>query len=157
MTDVISARGAVPPSTSQTTSTRTAPSTPASAGATTTATPPVPESLPRTRVETPLVVQSSSGTGTPTTAPQAPPAPQKSTPATQLNDEPAKSSIDYSRLRISDDKSFSEAWIEAVELNDQSARLKDEEQMALRSLQMIHNVSLLTCNLYIFSGSLLLQ
>ena len=142
MADATSGHGAVPPSTSQTTSTKTAPSTPASAGATTTATPPVTESHP----ETPLVVQSSSGTGTPTTVPQAPPAPQKAAPATQLNDEPAKSSIDYSRLRISDDKSFSEAYIEVVELNDQSARLKDEEQLALRSLQMIHNVSSLTCN-----------
>ena len=156
MTDVTSARGAVPPSASQTTSTRTAPSTPASVGVTTATAPTVPESLPRTRGETPLVVPSSSGTGTPTIMPQAPPAPQKAAPATQLIDEPAKSSIDYSRLRISDDKSFSEAWIEAVELNDQSARLKDEEQLALRSLQMIHNVSLLTCNLYIFSASLLL-
>ena len=139
-----SSRGAVPPSTSQTTSTKTAPSTPASAGATATATPPVPESHPRTRAETPLVVQSSSGTRTPTTVPQAPPTSQKATPMAQLADEPAKSSIDYSRLRISDDKSFSEAYIEAVELNDQSARLKDEEQLALRSLQTIHNVSFLT-------------
>ena len=108
-------------------------------------------------METPLVVQSSSGTRTPTTVPQAPPAPQKATPVAQLNNESAKSSIDYSRLRISDDKSFSEAWIEVVELNDQSARLKDEEQLALRSLQTIHNVSFLTFNLYIFSTSLLLQ
>ena len=97
------------------------------------------------------MVQSSSGTRTPTTAPQAPPAPQKATP------EPAKSSIDYSRLRISDDKSFSEAYIEAVEFNDQSARLKDEEQLALRSLQMVHNVSFLTYTLYTFYASLLLQ
>ena len=96
-------------------------------------------------METPLVIQSSSETRTQTTAPQASPAPQKSTP------EPAKSSIDYSRLRISDDKSFSEAYIEAVELNDQASRLKDEEQMALRSLQMIHHVSSLTSTLYSFS------
>ena len=141
MTDVTSGRGAVPPSTSQTTSTRTAPSTPASTGATNTATPPVPESITRTRQETPLVVQSSPRTGTPTTAPQAPPASQKATPVIQLNDEPARSSIDYSRLRISDNKSFSEAYIESVELNDQASRLKDEEKVALRSLQMIHNVS----------------
>ena len=84
------------------------------------------------------MVQSSSETRTQTTAPQASPAPQKATP------EPAKSSIDYSRLRISDDKSFSEAWIEAIELNDQAARLKDDEQLALRSLQMIHNVNFLS-------------
>ena len=103
------------------------------------------------------MVQSTSGTGTPTTVPQAPPASQKATPITQLNDEPARSSIDYSRLRISDDKSFSEAYIEAVELNDQSARLKDEEQLALRSLQIIHNVSSLTSTIYTFSASLLLQ
>ena len=118
MTDVTSARGATPPSTSQTTSTRTAPSTPASAGVTTATAPTVPKSLPRTRAETPLVVQSSSGTGTPTIVPQAPPAPQKAAPTAQLNDEPAKSSIDYSRLWVSDDNSFSEAWIEAIELND---------------------------------------
>ena len=140
-----SSRGAVPPSTSQTTSTKTAPSTPVSSGATTTETPPVSESAPRTRVETPLVVQSSFETRTYTAVPEAPPAPQKATP------EPTKSSIDYSRLRISDDKSFSEAYIEAVELNDQASRLKDEEQMALRSLQMIHHVSSLTSTLYIFS------
>ena len=115
MTDVTSSRGTVPPSTSQTTSTKTAPSTPASAGAAVTATPPIPESIPRTRVETPLVVQSSSKTRTQTTAPQASPAPQKSTP------EPTKSSIDYSRLRISDDKSFSEAYIEDVELKDRKS------------------------------------
>ena len=102
-------------------------------------------------METPLVVQSSSGTRTPTTAPKAPLAPQKAPP------EPAKSSIDYSRLRISDDKSFYEAYIEAVELNDQASRLKDEEQVALRSLQMIHYVSSLTSTLYTFSASLLLQ
>ena len=152
-----SSRGAVPPSTSQTTCTKTAPSTPASAGATNTATPPVPESIPRTREETPLVVQSSSGTRTPTTAPQAPPAPQKATPAIQMNDEPAKSSIDYSRLRISDDKSFSEAYIEAIELNDQASKLKDDEHLALRSLQIIHNVNFLTSTLFTFSASLLLQ
>ena len=97
-------------------------------------TPPVPESHPETRVETPLVIQSSSGAA-----------------------EPAKSSTDYSRLRISDDKSFNEAYIEAVELNDQASRLKDEEQAALRSLEMIHNVSALTCTPYVFSVNLLLQ
>ena len=59
-------------------------------------------------------------------------------------DKPAKSSIDYSRLRVADNKSFSEAWIEAVDLNDQAAKLKDDEQLALRSLQLIHNVSFLT-------------
>ena len=89
--------------------------------------------------------------------PQAHPALQRAAPTTQLNTEPAKSSIDYSRLRISDDKSFSEAYIEAVELNDQASRLKDEEQVALRSLQIIHNVSSLTSTLYTFSASLLLQ
>ena len=157
MADTTSTCGAVPPSTSQTTSTRTAPSTPASAGATNAATPPVPESHPRTRVETPPVIQSSSWTGTYSTVPQAPPASPKTTPVIHLNDEPAKSSIDYSQLRISDNKSFSEAYIEAVELNDQASRLKDEEQVALRSLQMIHNVSSLTSTLYTFSASLLLQ
>ena len=90
-------------------------------------------------------VQSSSETRTYTAAPEAPPAFQKATP------EPAKSSIDYSRLRISDDKSFSEAYIEAVELNDQASRLKDEEQMALRSLQMIHHVSSLTSTFLLIS------
>ena len=108
-------------------------------------------------METPLVVQSSSGTGTPTAVPQAPPALQKAAPTSQLNTEPTKSSIEYSRLRISDDKSFTEAYIEAVELNDQASRLKDEEQTALRSLQMIHNVSSLTSTLYTFSVNLLLQ
>ena len=145
-----SSRGAVPPSTSQSTSTKTAPSTPATAGATTTGTPPIPESAAGTRVETPLVIPSPSGAGTPTTAPKAPPAPQKATPTAQLNTQPAKSSTDYSRLRISDDKSFNEAYIEAVELNNQASRLKDEEQMALRSLQMIHNVSALTSRLLHF-------
>ena len=156
MADATSGRGAIPPSTSQTTSTRTAPSTPASAGATNAGAPPIPESHPRTRVETPSVIQSSSGTGTPTTVPQAPPASPKATPVIHLHDEPARSSIDYSRLRISDNKSFSEAYIEAVELNDQASRLKDEEQVALRSLQMIHNVSSLTSTLHTFSASLLL-
>ena len=118
MADVTSSRGVVPPSTSQTTSTKTAPSTPVTAGATASATPPVPESAPGTRVESPLVVQSSSATRTYTAAPEVPPAPQKATP------EPAKSSIDYSRLRISNDKSFSEAYVEAVELNDQASDRK---------------------------------
>ena len=76
--------------------------------------------------------------------PQAPPAPQKATSVAELNNEPAKSSIDYSRLRVADNKSFSEAWVEAIELNDQATRLKDDEQLALRSLQMIHNISFLT-------------
>ena len=78
--------------------------------------------------------------------PEASPTPQQATPTAQLN-KPAKSSIDYSRLRVADDKSFSEAWIEAIELNDQAARLKDDEQLALRALQMIHNVSFLTSSL----------
>ena len=147
MTDVTSSRETVPPSTSQTTSTRTVPSAPASAGVTICATPTVPESLTRTRGKTPLVVQSSSGTKTPMTVPQAPPAPRKAAPADHLNDEPTKSSIDYSRLRVADNKSLSEAWIEAIELNDQAARLKDDEQLALRALQMIHNVSFLTSSL----------
>ena len=90
------------------------------------------------------MIQSSSETRAHPTAPEASPTPQKATP------EPAKSSIDYSRLRISDDKSFSEAFIEAVELNDQASRLKDEEQAALRSLQMIHHVSALTSALLHF-------
>ena len=81
--------------------------------------------------------------------PRAPPAPQKAASAAHLIDEPAKSSIDYSRLRVSDNKSFSEAWIEAIDLNDQAARLKDDEQLALRALQMIHNVSFLTSSLCI--------
>ena len=146
MADVTSSRGAAPPSTSQTTSTKTAPSTPAPTGAAAAATPPVPESTARTRVESPLVIPSSSEGGTHTSAPQAPLTPQESTPTAQLHTEPAKSATDYSRLRISDDKSFNEAYIEAVELNDQASRLKDEEQAALRSLEMIHNVSAL--NLY---------
>ena len=91
------------------------------------------------------MVQSSPETRTYTAAPQASPSPQEATP------ELAKSSIDYSRLRISDDKSFSEAYIEAVELNDQASRLKDEEQAALRSLQMIHHVSSPTSTLYTFT------
>ena len=149
MTDVTSSRETVPPSTSQTTSTRMAPSAPASAAVTICTTPTISDSLTRTRGETPLVVQSSSGTKTPMTVPQAPPAPRKAAPADHLNDEPAKSSIDYSRLRVADNKSFSEAWIEAIELNDQAARLKDDEQLALRALQMIHNVSFLTSSLCI--------
>ena len=152
-----SSRGAAPPSTSQTTSTKTAPSTPAPTGAAAAATPPAPESAARTRVESPLVIPSSSEAGTHISAPQAPPAPQESTPTVQLHTEPAKSATDYSRLRISDDKSFNEAYIEAVELNDQASRLKDEEQAALRSLEMVHNVSTLTCTLYVFSVNLLLQ
>ena len=95
---------------------------------------------------TPLVIPSSSGGGTPTTTTQMPPSQEKAAPAAHLNTEPAKSTTDYSRLRISDDKSFNEAYIEAVELNDQASKLKDEEQAALRALEMIHNVS--ASNLY---------
>ena len=99
---------------------------------------------------TPLVAQPSSGTGTPVAAHYAHLAPLKATPAAQPNDKPAKSSIDYSRLRVADNMSFSEAYAQAVDLNDQSARLKDDEQAALRSLHMIHNVSFLTSTLYAF-------
>ena len=146
MADVTSARGSVPPSASHTTSTRTAPSTPASADVNITTAPTIPESLPETRVEAPLVVQSSSGTKTPAAIPQHSSTPHQAASVDQLN-EPAKSSLDYSRLRVADNKSFSKAWIKIVELNDKSARLKDEEQLALRSLQMIHNVSFLTSSL----------
>ena len=132
----------------QPTSTRTAPSTPASVGVTITTAPTVPESLPETRGEAPLVVQSSSETKTPTTIPQPSLTPHRAASTDQLN-EPAKSSIDYSRLRVADNKSFSEAWIEAIDLNDQAARLKDDEQLALRSLQLIHNVSFPTSSLCI--------
>ena len=146
MTDVTASRGSVPPSTSQTTGTRTAPSTPASAGATTT-TPIILESPSRTRGVTPLVIPSSSRTEIPTAIPHFPP---RATPVAQPNDKPAKSSVDYSRLRVADNMSFSEAYAEAVDLNDQSTRLKDDEQAALRSLHMIHNVSSLTSPLYAF-------
>ena len=94
------------------------------------------------------MAQPSSGTGTPVAAHQAHLAPPKAAPVAQPSDKPAKSSIDYSRLRVADNLSFSEAWAEAVDLNDQSARLKDDEQAALRSLHMIHNVSLTTSTLY---------
>ena len=77
------------------------------------------------------------------------PAPHRAASSSPLN-EPAKSSIDYSRLRVADNKSFSEDWIEAVELNDQADKLKDDEQLALRSLQLIHNVSFPTCSLCVF-------
>ena len=147
MADVTSGRGPVPPSTSQTTSTRTGPSTAASAGATTA--PTIPESPSRTRAATPQIVQPSSGTETPDTAPQTHPAPMKPTPATSPNIK-TKSTTDYSRLRVADNMSFSEAYAEAIDLNDQSARLKDDEQAALRSLHMIHSVSSLTCTLYTF-------
>ena len=143
MADVTSTRGSVPPSASHSTSTRTAPSTPASAGVNITTAPTIPESLPETRVGAPLVIQSSSGTGTPVAIAQPSPALHQAASADQPN-EPAKSSIDYRRLRVADNKSFSEAWIEAVELNDQAAKLKDDEQLALRSLQLIHDVSFLT-------------
>ena len=48
---------------------------------------------------------------------------------------------------MADNKSFSEVWIEAIKLNDQAARLKDDEQLALRSLQLVHDVSFLTSSL----------
>ena len=147
MTDVTSGRGPAPPSASQTTSTRTGPSTAASAGATTA--PIIPESPSRTRAATPQIVQPSSGTETPDAAPQDQPAPSKATPTAPPNIK-TKSSTDYSRLRVSDNMSFFEAYAEAVDLNDQSARLKDDEQAALRSLHMIHTVSLLTFALYAF-------
>ena len=79
----------------------------------------------------------------------------KPTPATSPNIK-TKSTTDYSRLRVADNMSFSEAYAEAVDLNDQSVRLKDDEQAALRSLHMIHGVSSLTSP-FMLSGILLLQ
>ena len=150
MVDVTSGRGPVPPSASETTSTRTGPSIAASAGATTT--PTIPESPSRTRAATPTIVQPCSGAATPDTAPQTHPAPVKPTPTTSPNIK-VKSSTDYSRLRVADNMSFSEAFAEAIDLNDQSARLKDDEQAALRSLHMVHEVSSLTFYLLCFLDS----
>ena len=133
---------------------RSGPSTAASAGVTTA--PTIPESPSRTRAATPQIVQPSSGTETPDTAPQTHPAPVKPTPATSPNIK-IKSSTDYSRLWVADNMSFFEAYAEAVDLNDQSARLKDDEQAALRSLHMIHNVSSLTSTSLCFPGIILSQ
>ena len=49
--------------------------------------------------------------------------------------------IDYSRLRIGENKSFMDAWEEAFKWNGEAAKVKDEELASLMSLKMIHTVS----------------
>ena len=49
--------------------------------------------------------------------------------------------IDYSRLRVGENKSFTDAWDEAFKLNEEAARVKGEELASLMALKMIHAVS----------------
>ena len=49
--------------------------------------------------------------------------------------------VDYSRLRIGDNKSFMEAWEEASKLNEEVTRLQNEELSSLMALKLIHSVS----------------
>ena len=52
--------------------------------------------------------------------------------------EPA---VDYSRLRLGENKSFVEAWEEAFKWNEEAARVKGEELASLMALKQIHTVS----------------
>ena len=49
--------------------------------------------------------------------------------------------VDYSRLRIGDNKSFMEVWEEASKLNEEATRLQNEELSSLMALKLIHSVS----------------
>ena len=49
--------------------------------------------------------------------------------------------VDYSRLRIGENKSFMDAWNEAFKWNEEATRVKGEEMASLMALKMIHTVS----------------
>ena len=49
--------------------------------------------------------------------------------------------IDYSRLRVGENKSFMEAWEEASKLNEEAAKLQSEELSSLMALKMVQTVS----------------
>ena len=49
--------------------------------------------------------------------------------------------IDYSRLRVGENKSFMDAWDEAVKWNEEATRVKGEELASLMALKMVHTVS----------------
>ena len=58
--------------------------------------------------------------------------------------------IDYSRLRVGENKSFMEVWEEASRLNEEAARLQGEELSSLMALKMTHNVSSSPCSLQLY-------
>ena len=49
--------------------------------------------------------------------------------------------IDYSRLRIGENKSFMDAWEEAFKWNEEAAKVKGEVLASLMSLKMIQTIS----------------
>ena len=49
--------------------------------------------------------------------------------------------IDYSRLRIGENKSFMDAWDEAFKWNEEATRVKGEELASLMAPKMVHAVS----------------
>ena len=113
----------VPPMTSTSTSTKTTPSAPVSTDVTIAAShPPIPESILTTRVKTPPAAKSQPQAGIQyamTSASKATSTEAAKGPLIQ----PSPLTIDYSRLRIGDNKSFMEAWEEASKLNEEAAWL----------------------------------
>ena len=49
--------------------------------------------------------------------------------------------VDYSRLRLGENKSFVDVWDEAFKWNEEDNRVKGEELASLMALKMIHVVS----------------
>ena len=139
-TDVTSARQAGTPLTTST-STRTTHSVAASTGVTIAAMPPVaPETELTTRVQSPPATKPQPTTQTEyamTSTSQAPlPESQKGP-----TDPSSGLVVDYSRLRIGENKSFMDAWDEAFKWNEEASKVKGEELASLMALKMIHTVS----------------
>ena len=141
-TDVTSTRKPeAPPTHSTSTSTKTTPSVVASTGVTIAATPPpIPVVELVTRVNCPPAAKpqpTAQAEYTMTSTSKAPPPEATKEPADPASDL----AVDYSRLRVGENKSFTEAWDDALKWNEEAARVKGEEFASLMGLKMTHVVS----------------
>ena len=68
---------------------------------------------------------------------KAPPPEAAKEPADPASDL----AVDYSRLRVGENKSFAEAWDDAFKWNEEAARVKGEELASLMAFKMTHAIS----------------
>ena len=141
-TDVTSTRQPeAPPINSTSTSTKMTPSVAASTGVTIAATlPPIPVAELATWVNSPPAAKPQPAAQAEYTMTSTSKAPLPE--ATKEPVDPASDlAVDYSRLRVGENKSFAEAWDDAFKWNEEAARVKGEELASLMALKMIHAVS----------------
>ena len=139
-TDVKSAHQTGTPLSSST-STKTTPLVAASTGVTIAAMPAVaPEAELTTRAQSSPAAKPQPGAPSEyamTSTSKAPLSESNKGPT----DPASRLAIDYSRLRIGENKSFMDAGDEAFKWNEEATRVKGEELASLMALKMIHTVS----------------